>query len=719
MGTISLSKIRRELNGLDTSSAHFSYSLGYSPRLFSGATIDLMSKWTQFVLLAIIILIAAYFRLSDLDWDAFNHYHPDERYIAWVATTIEIKKDIVSELTPQTSTFNPFYWPAVDTTEGIVVEQDVPRKYAYGHLPLYLGVGMAKIAEEFGPFVLRFVPKDWSFSQDILNGAGRNEFRHITAVGRATTAIIDIASIVLLFLIGRLIFNPPTGLLAAALLSVAVLHIQLSRFFTVDPYLTFFVLLTLWFLILSYNEQIASKTRIVLLLAASISTGLAVGSKFGGILLLLPLFVAVFLQPHWKISRRFLLFVLSLIVGFLTFFLTNPFAILDATCRVDTPILFGPFEIPRFISQSCYLQNIVQQGTMVRGLRDVPFVRQYIGTIPYLYYLEMLFRWGLGPLLTIVSFIGLFWALWRFVQATIFWRQTRPEGENRWTLPAKIHFDQQKMPFTAGELILLVWAVPFLLTTGGLAVKFPRYLQPLIPILILFGAAMLLRIRREMIRRVAVATLLLLTSLFALAFVNSYGQPHPWIAASLWIYESLEPDSVIVNEMWDDGLPDNLFLNDENFRRSDYNLQEVNWLSGVGKNDSAEKLRQNLETIAAADFLVLSSNRNYGVIPRLSQHYPLSRQYYQLLFDGDLGYEVVYVGTRMPNLFGIYLKPDSFVWPGLVAPDTVDEFLTQIPGLNWGRFDESFTVYDQPLVIIFANKDRQTAFEMETLFITP
>ena len=92
-----------------------------------------MSKWTQLVLLAIILIVAALFRLSDLDWDAFNHYHPDERYIAWVATTIEIPQDLATELQPQESTFNPFYWSAVETTKGIVVEKDAPRKFAYGH----------------------------------------------------------------------------------------------------------------------------------------------------------------------------------------------------------------------------------------------------------------------------------------------------------------------------------------------------------------------------------------------------------------------------------------------------------------------------------------------------------------------------------------------------------------------------------------------------------
>ena len=108
--------------------------------------------------------------------------------------------------------------------------------------------------------------------------------------------------------------------------------------------------------------------------------------------------------------------------------------------------------------------------------------------------------------------------------------------------------------------------------------------------------------------------------------------------------------------------------------------------------DSEEKLSQNLALLSQADYLVLSSNRNYGVIPRLPKRYPISSQYYPLLFDGNLGYEVVYAGTRMPSLLGFSLKEDSFGWPGLNPPQDVGDYLDGLPGMSLGRFDESFTV---------------------------
>jgi hypothetical protein len=420
-------------------------------------------------------------------------------------------------------------------------------------------------------------------------------------------------------------------------------------------------------------------------------------------------------QRQWRLGRRLLVFLLAGFVAFLVFALTNPFAILDFSCQVDDTIQSGPIQIPGLLLRSCYLQNVALQATMVRGLRDVPFVRQYAGTTPYLYFVEMQLRWGMGLLLGLVGFTGLIWTSWRVFGNIIQWWSDRRAkiAENE---GGKDKDRDGGFPVTAAEFILLSWALPLFLTTGAFDVKFMRYLQPLIPLLMIYGAAMLLSIRIHFLRRVAIALVLLLTTLYALSFINMYRQPHPWVAASRWIFENVPEDSTIISEMWDDRLPDNVITAGEMQNRDIYELADVNWLSGTEEYDNPSKLEENLSLIAEADYLVLSSNRNYGVIPRLPERYPLSSQYYRLLFEGQLGFEVAYVGTRFPNLFGFHLKTDSFSWPGLVPPPEVVNYLNDFPGPNWGRFDESFTVYDQPLVIIFQNKTNLTAGEMRSYF---
>jgi hypothetical protein len=195
-----------------------------------------------------------------------------------------------------------------------------------------------------------------------------------------------------------------------------------------------------------------------------------------------------------------------------------------------------------------------------------------------------------------------------------------------------------------------------------------------------------------------------------------YGQEHPWIAASRWIYDNVNVGQTVVNEVWDDPLPDALLIDNRVRRRSQYISGDVNWLSGTELGDSEAKLLENLTILATADYVAISSNRNYGVIPRLEERYPLSSQYYPLLFDGTLGFEAVYTGSRYPGLFDFHFKPDTFSWPNLQPPEPVADYLESISGINGGRTDESFTVYDQPLVIIFRNVGRLTVEEMMAQF---
>ena len=663
-----------------------------------------MDRRLEWLVIIGILLVAAVLRLTGIDWDAYLHYHPDERYITWVATTIEWPADWDTALRPALSTFNPYYWPPDAASDGIEVEQYQPRDFAYGHVPLYLGVAATRLAERLEPLA-SFWPSDWLFTRDILNGAGQVEFRHLTAVARALTGLVDVGTVGLTYLLGRRLYGVGTGLLAAAFLALAVMPIQLAHFFAVDPYMTFFVVGALYFMVKSgergssdgQNEANPPTRRLVNLLLASVFVGLAVGSKFVAVLLFLPLLVTVWLG--WR-ERRGRVLGTAVIIAFLTFFLTNPFAVLDLSCQVITPTLtVGPVTIPRLNWGSCYLGNISTQSAMVRGSIDLPFTRQYSGTLPYIYFVEMQLKWGLGPALGIVAFGGLIWGMGRVETTRL---GTTRLGTN---LQSPI----------SGLLILLAWVVPYFLTTGAFYVKFMRYMQPITPFLMIFGAAMVMSWGRW--RWGGTAVILGTTALYALSFVNLYRTPHPWIEASRWIYANVEPGALILSEQWDDSLPSSMWVGDDYRRRNEYPNAELTWHAGAGDADDADKLAANLELLAEADYVTLVSNRVYGVVPRLPERYPLSGQYHQLLFDGALGYEVAAVYGRSPQLFGIHLQTDTFGWPGLAPPAAVADYLSRTPVINWGRADESFIVYDQPTVILFKNVQKLTAAEMQSHFI--
>jgi len=661
--------------------------------------------------LAFILLVAAALRLTGLDWDGFQHHHPDERYITWVATTIEFPRPgsmSRADWQPQTSTFNPFHWPPAASSEGIVVLQDEPRDFAYGHLPLYLGVLATRFVERLGPLLIPLLPAGWSLTGDVLNGAGRIEFHHLAIVGRALTALFDVGTVGVVFLLGRRLYGVGVALLASAFLAVAVLPIQLAHFFTSDPYLTFFAVAALYALVAGHGAGDARR-RQRWWLAAGALIGLAVGSKFSAILLFAPLLWAI--GSGERAGRRWAEGLAAVAVAVLVFALTNPFALLDRTCPApaEWPRL-GPLAAPEALVRSCYLQNLAEQSAMARGTADLGFTRQYTGTVPYLYFIEMQIRWGLGPLLGVVAFAGLGWAIWGLL-----W-PPGAAGSDGWT---RLRREPVVIP--------LLWVVPYFLITGAFAVKFMRYMQPILPLLVLFGAAMLWAGGRRWQERRATARpgrwaggvagiVLAFTALYAAAFMAIYSTEHPWNAASRWVYEHVPPGTTLLSEQWDDYLPVPLLLDGQRHLRNEYPNVELTWLSRPDAADDEAKLRANLEALAAADYVTILSNRVYGVVPRLPDRYPLSSRYHQLLFDGELGYELAWVGGRAPRLFGLTVRLDTFAWPGLTPPAAVAAYLRAGPALSFGRVDESFVVYDQPLTMIFRNTGRLTAEQMRAAF---
>jgi hypothetical protein len=124
------------------------------------------------------------------------------------------------------------------------------------------------------------------------------------------------------------------------------------------------------------------------------------------------------------------------------------------------------------------------------------------------------------------------------------------------------------------------------------------------------------------------------TMLWGWGFLAIYRRPLSRVAASRWIYENVPPDSVIANEHWDDGLPLRIDGKDGfgSFgykglsTSSDGNMQMYN-------EDTPEKRELLYQWLNEADYIVLSSNRLWGSIPRLPQRYPMTTLYYDLLFE--------------------------------------------------------------------------------------
>ncbi len=229
---------------------------------------------------AALLVAAGWLRTVNLNWDGYQHAHPDERFMVWVADTMRFAGDSASLLDPVRSAYNPFRWP-----EGVGEYAGQPRGYAYGHFPLYLlmlaGRGAAALATALPQL---------SLPAPLLGGIVLAEYEGLPLVGRVLSALFDLGTLVLLFVFARRLYGSPAGWLAAASYAVAVLPVQLSHFYTVDPPLTFFVLAAA--LLAARHAETGGRAAWV---GAAAATGLAIGTKASAAMLLLPLFVAALL----------------------------------------------------------------------------------------------------------------------------------------------------------------------------------------------------------------------------------------------------------------------------------------------------------------------------------------------------------------------------------------------------------------------------------------
>jgi hypothetical protein len=175
---------------------------------FSWLRSDAASYW----LLFLILLIAAYLRLSHVNWDQGTHIHPDERFLTMVEDSLRLPQSLSQFFDSTTSPMNPY-------NQGFGF-------FVYGTLPIFIVRVMAEMTNN-----LNQVAMIWTAAPDIplsLIGYGGVHF-----VGRVLSGLFDLAGVALIFVIGRRLYSKKVGLLAAALLAFAVLPLQQSHFFTV------------------------------------------------------------------------------------------------------------------------------------------------------------------------------------------------------------------------------------------------------------------------------------------------------------------------------------------------------------------------------------------------------------------------------------------------------------------------------------------------------
>jgi 4-amino-4-deoxy-L-arabinose transferase-like glycosyltransferase len=572
--------------------------------------------------LILILAVGVSLRLYGLNWDGGHWLHPDERQIFFVVEDLGWPDSLAEALSPD-SPLNPHF-------------------FAYGSLPIYL---LRLVVALLKPFWPTFHLGD-----------------HLHLVARPLAVLADLCTIYLTYRLARILLPPPRSegavrwgaLLAAAFVSLAIIHVQQAHFYTVDPLLTFFVMLTL-----NLAADVGRGGGRARQVALGVSLGMALATKISAAPLLFVVFVAYYERcpatGSQSPARRFLAvlrhMLLPLAVAGAVFVIMQPYALIDG---------------------STFLDDTLRESQIARGTFDVPYTIQYTGTLPFLYSMWQTAFWGLALPLGLIA--------WAALAASL----------SRWL---------RRGPWN--DALPLAWVGPYLAITGLLYAKHLRYMLPLVPVLCILAARLLVGPGQEGAndsgRRVssirdwgarnwpALAASLLVVSVslaYALLFARIYASPHSWVTASEWIYRNVPERSTVAVEYWDRALP--LPVLTEGVRHSP-KVYEQAVLSLYEEPDDAAKWESLAAELSASDYLILASRRLYGSIPRSPDRYPFTTRYYDLLFAGDLGFDLAVEFTRGPTWLNPRVPPLPDPAPALFRPD------------------ESFVVYDHPRALVFRN----------------
>lgn len=563
------------------------------------------------ILLALALLVGAWFRFTGLDWDAGTHLHPDERHITITTAQVAWPDSIAQYFDTETSPLNPY-------NQGV-------GSFVYGTLPMFVTKAAAGFVD-----------------QDVYDG--------VHLVGRFLTAALDALTILLVFLIGRRLRGRWAGALAAALYACAVQAIQQAHFYTTDTWVTFFATLALWWA-LRWQEE----GRWYDFVGVSLVAGLALSSKLGVFTLAIPIGAAMALRawresppPAMTLTGGLLLrFGRDLLIGG---------ALVYATLRLCLPYVFAsasPWD-PRLNPR--YMQDIENLRYLAEGAADFPPAYSWAASAYALFPIEQMFRWEMGWTLATIAWLGLLWGVWRMLR-----------HGNLVFAPVVLwviaHYGYQAVQFTKpGRYFLPVY--PAFAVLGGVFLCWLAYqlaqgdvhawlgrlrhlIRPSPDSSPIVGARNPYSRRWLAFAGPGLAALVLLgTLVWAFAFTHVYREPVARVRASEWIYGNVSSGAVLAVEHWDDALP--LRLNDSEHAPGRYQYVEV----PVFGADTREKLDRMVQALDEAHYLVISSNRTHGVIRQLPARYPMTGQYYDHLFAGTLGFAPLQTFTHFPRLFG-------------------------------------------------------------------
>jgi len=468
----------------------------------------------------------------------FHHFHPDEETLVRAALALE----------------NPLEPPLT----------------AYGMLPLYLWRTALAL---YTPFA------DAPF--DALDTVAST-----TAIYRAIrllSILFSLASLALVWHLGKRLYDPFTAALAALFFVATPALIQAAHFATVDGLHTLLCLAAFALMLRAFSSEHWLPYAL-----AGLAIGAAGAVRLNG-LLLGPVLVAGHFAAHgWAAWRRPGIWVAGLTA-------------LGALVLLQPYLLFDPAILTRADGTDDLGFSLkVAQGEILR-----PWTVADLHTIPYLHYATDLLPLAVGWPLALGILAAIPFALWKR-------RQT--------------------------SALLLFFCGLYFLQMGGLHTKHVRYLLPMLPFLLLVTADFCTQLERVRQRAGwALGGILASAALvYGLAFSSIYTREDSRIQAARWIVENVPEGTTVAGERGGFSM-DPLV---RSLRRPTRLLNTATLFESRGYMTCSAALSHLRNRLLGVEYIALVDVNRYQQFGSAPKRMPATAAFYRRLVAGELGYSV-------------------------------------------------------------------------------
>jgi len=383
-------------------------------------------------------------------------------------------------------------------------------------------------------------------------------------MSRALTALLGTLAVFVTYLVGCRL-STRIGLIAALFLAVAAIHVQQSHYITVDATTALFTAAAAFFALAMLADDHSAFS--IMLIASSVSAGLAAGTKYNAALAIAMPLAALAFAGNRPIRRRLAEALGALGVCVLTFLITTPFVLLDSA-------LF-----------KASLQSVFQHYNGGHAGAQ--------GNDNAVWYLWDLAMRGIGLPMTVLALVGVPLVAFRF----------RKQG-----------------------IVLLAFVIPYYVLLCSTLVRFDRNLLPILPFLALLAAcacdtaaAGIGRVlRNEWVSLALVLVVAAGPSLYLAAYgdqLSDYALAHRFTeeVAADWANAHLPAHAEVATENWEGRVFDS---SPRHFR--------IHWASSLGNVPFSSLVRQGVRFVITDSY----TDGEYEHDPR---HFPVQAARYREL----------------------------------------------------------------------------------------